>query len=330
MNKIFLTTLILLIAIFSANVAAAADFEYKKSYEKGPFSVIVRADKKKINLAEMIELQIVARSAEKSEITFDVPSDINDFEIYSRSETSPDQDFNSRMLALTLEPDSVGDYEIPGFRIVFDDPNTAKTYEIYTKPVPVEIYSVLSSDSNSIQTIADITEPLKMPFDYKFWFTILVIASLCIILLFAIIIIPRRAKQKKQVKVYRPAHELALEKLNKLLNDKNNTDMPPKIFYQHLSNIIRLYIEDRFALQAPDRTTEEFLSEIQFDDKLNPHDKDALGDFLTHCDMVKFAGYNPAPGQIEETINTARQFINRTKSQTAEVDVTDMQNEEVA
>ena len=92
---------------------------------------------------------------------------------------------------------------------------------------------------------------------------------------------------------------------------------------EEISNILRHYIEDRFDLRAPERTTEEFLIELQWSDDLGEPDKNDLGEFLTHCDLVKFAKHKPKTEQIQQTFDLVKNFIEKTKSDDRKVDITD-------
>ena len=56
---------------------------------------------------------------------------------------------------------------------------------------------------------------------------------------------------------------------------------------------IRFYLEERFSFRAPERTTEEFLYELQNTNMLLPDQKESLGEFLKHGGLVKFARYEP-------------------------------------
>ena len=65
----------------------------------------------------------------------------------------------------------------------------------------------------------------------------------------------------------------------------------PKPFTIAVSGAIRIYLEGRFNFHAPDRTTEEFLYELQDTDLLLTEQKQSLGEFLENCDLIKFAKY---------------------------------------
>ncbi|MHC4520670.1 MAG: hypothetical protein ACYTAS_18930, partial [Planctomycetota bacterium] len=118
-------------------------------------------------------------------------------------------------------------------------------------------------------------------------------------------------------------HEIAYARLRILVAEDLVEAGRIKEFYERISGILRHYIEDRFDLHAPERTTEEFLSELQRTDVLAVSDKEVLAEFLTHCDLVKFARHAPTTEQIQRTFDLVKDFIERTKSELHQVDVTD-------
>lgn len=108
----------------------------------------------------------------------------------------------------------------------------------------------------------------------------------------------------------RPAHEKALEALQKLralLSEDNYLE-----FIVEVSRILRVYIQDRFGLRAPHRSTEEFLAEASSNESLSSGQQEVLGDFLRQCDMVKFARRSAALRQMETLFETAEQFVHDT------------------
>ena len=108
----------------------------------------------------------------------------------------------------------------------------------------------------------------------------------------------------------RPAHEIALEALERLralLSDENYLD-----FIIEVSRILRVYIQDRFELRAPHRSTEEFLAEASQSQLLTSEHQELLGDFLRQCDLVKFARRSAALEQMERLFRIATQFVHDT------------------
>ena len=80
-----------------------------------------------------------------------------------------------------------------------------------------------------------------------------------------------------------------------------------------VSQAVRQYIEDRFGVSAPKRTTEEFLRGLTKDPEANlsPH-LPALETLLQRMDLVKFARSPLDESQMEELLDTASDFVKST------------------
>jgi hypothetical protein len=115
-----------------------------------------------------------------------------------------------------------------------------------------------------------------------------------------------------------PAHEIAYAELERLLKEGFIEKGEIKAFYNGVSGVMRHYIENRFGLRAPERTTEEFLEEIEQSDLLEASWKAILGRFLSHCDMVKFAEFQPENRDIQNTFDTCKDFIEATRERAAQ------------
>ena len=95
--------------------------------------------------------------------------------------------------------------------------------------------------------------------------------------------------------------EVALAALQQLRQDAPPADE----FYTRLSDIIRHYIEERFGLRAPERTTEEFLAEAT----LPTQQMTLLSAFLQEADLVKFARLRPGKDDMERAASAGEKFI---------------------
>lgn len=87
----------------------------------------------------------------------------------------------------------------------------------------------------------------------------------------------------------------------------------PKPFSIAVSGAIRVYLEQRFDFHAPDRTTEEFLYELQASKLLTQEQKDSLGQFLASCDLIKFAKYEPTETELRALHGSALRLVNETE-----------------
>jgi|SRR5665213_1586464 len=87
----------------------------------------------------------------------------------------------------------------------------------------------------------------------------------------------------------------------------------PKEFSIAVSGTIRIYLEERFNFHAPDRTTDEFLYELQSSDLLTPEQKQSLAEFLASCDLIKFAKYEPTEVVLLALHAAALRLVNETE-----------------
>lgn len=106
-----------------------------------------------------------------------------------------------------------------------------------------------------------------------------------------------------------PPHVRALAALEAIQREKLVESGLYKEYYIRVSDVLRHYMEDQFQLRAPERTTEEFLAEIQHNAVLGLQEQLLLRAFLRHCDLVKFAKAEPSPEEIRETYQTCEKFI---------------------
>jgi hypothetical protein len=87
----------------------------------------------------------------------------------------------------------------------------------------------------------------------------------------------------------------------------------PEPFCVAVSGIVRLYLEEQFRLRAPERTTEEFLEELKSSALLALSQKESLGEFLSHCDLVKFARYEPNRAELRHLYDAALRLVEETE-----------------
>jgi len=71
-------------------------------------------------------------------------------------------------------------------------------------------------------------------------------------------------------------------------------------------------VEERFDIHAPERTTEEFMAELRLSTKLRGDHKSLLEDFLSRCDLVKFARFEPSLPELQALLDSAYRFIDET------------------
>jgi len=116
-----------------------------------------------------------------------------------------------------------------------------------------------------------------------------------------------RWRRSRAARVLLP-YEIALQRLEEIA-----ALMSParaREFSIAVSDIIRLYIDQRFNVTATRRTTEEFLRDLldSSDAALARH-QGLLGEFLHQCDFVKFAALSLTQQNMESLRQSARAFV---------------------
>jgi len=98
-----------------------------------------------------------------------------------------------------------------------------------------------------------------------------------------------------------------------------------KEYYTRLTDIIRIYIEERFNVPAMEQTTFEILSDFRENKTLlDDNSYKGLKDILELADLVKFAKLTPLPDDNHLSLNSAYLFVQHTKiEETIEPDKTE-------
>lgn len=297
-----------------ASEAAAIE----KRYEEGALAVIARVGRDEITVADRVELTLTAISAEDQQVRFPEFQDgsLGEFRVVRSRNTAPKLLDDGRLQTqriYELEPFLPGEYSIPPMAVVFrgssDDEPGEQTIE--TDSMAVKVRSVLSpseEEPDIIETSGPVDLPGVDPWVYWLAAGSVLLAALAGFLFWR----KRRAKARFDEAPPLP-HEVAYRELDKLLAEDLIRKGQAKLFYLRVSNILRRYIEERFGLRAPERTTEEFLVDLRGSDELERRHQDLLKTFLEHCDLVKFAGHRPSDEEIERTVHTCKQFIVETE-----------------
>jgi hypothetical protein len=108
----------------------------------------------------------------------------------------------------------------------------------------------------------------------------------------------------------RPPEDVAKEKLEALRNSDLLAQGNFKAYYIELTDILRHYLEGRYSISAPDRTTSELMRELK--NILERKDIYSLRDLLERSDFIKFAKGSPDSKEIELDWNLVKDFVDKT------------------
>jgi hypothetical protein len=209
-----------------------------------------------------------------------------------------------------LDTYTTGSYVIPQQQITAELPDgrreTLKSPEIF-----VEVKSVIGEEGEDVG-LRDIKKPLTVKKDAP---VVLLTVILLIILIAAGLILWRLYLKKISVQKKEPSlppDEIAFRELERIeglgLLEKSKL----KEYYYMVSLVLRTYLENRFSLKAPEQTTEEFLESVVNSDKLEGRHINILKEYLNHCDLVKYAKFDPGKAQAKALVDTTRRFIDET------------------
>lgn len=175
----------------------------------------------------------------------------------------------------------------------------------FSKEIPIEL-----DDANRQVMFQEQAERFKQNVEEQFEKTIswqkLFSAFFAVSFLFFLKNLPK-AKEKSLKDDIQLAKTKALLKLQEI----HVTDLSKDAVYQKLSDILRRFIEERYGIHAPTKTTEEFLSDLQEDSLpiLASFPKEALSRFLLESDLVKFAKHTPKKDATSNAYMLVKAFI---------------------
>ena len=166
-------------------------------------------------------------------------------------------------------------------------PTTLSTNSVaLVLPDPADVTNAVASET--IPDIRGLKDMVEIPTGNEWiWWLLVAVAVLVVAGIVAWFIRRHLAKCSAELAPSPPPppHVVAWERLQRALDLIHEAEW----FCIEVSHIIRVYLEERFSLHAPDRTTEEFLLELQSSRHLAGEHKQLLANFLSECDMVKFA-----------------------------------------
>jgi len=236
-----------------------------------------------------------------------------DFSVTDFGDEPPTEE-NGRVRVLrwfTLVGWQAGDFTLPPYPLKYKLAGSEELQSAEANEVTVVVESLLPKAPTPVE-LRDIAEPEALPFD---WRPVLYASAALVALglLLALLSWWSRRQRAASLAPQPKPHEVALAALQKLRSQHLLESGRLEEFYVALSAIVRTYVEGRFGLHAPERTTEEFLAEMQRDRRLTAEHRTLLGEFLGESDLVKFARHQPAPEDGERAWSAARRFVDESR-----------------
>lgn len=275
-------------------------------------------DSLQILIGDQINLHLEVEKPENVKVTFPVIPDslAGKIEVLKRSaiDTTRMKDQTMKLVQQILVTcfDS-GQYRVPPFRFEISDP--AKTDSLFTNWL---VLNVMTFKIDSTRGPVDIKPPYEAPLTLKevtpYILGIILIGALLFLILYSI---KRKKKNKplfvRPAKPKEPAHLVALRELDRIKDEKIWQKDKIKEYYSEVTEVLRVYIEDRFAIPAMEQTSAEILTSFDANKNLlSDRTLQYLARILPLADLVKFAKYYPLPDDHNIVLANAYLFVNET------------------
>lgn len=260
-------------------------------------------------VGDPVTVVVTVRHAADAEVRWPDPVDTEPFELLDEPVTrsaavngSVESSLELRVAAFEL-----GELSIPSLDLEVVDAG-GEAVALATEAAAVTIASVGRDEGGDIR---DIKGPLAIPFAVV---TLLPWLAALLAVAAAAAWLYRRYRRGSAPETLvpalppRPAHEVAREALDALEAAGLLERGEIKTYHIRLSDILRVYVEGRFDVDAMEMTTGEVLDGLLRTDA----DRGAVADVrrvLDRCDLVKFAKLRPAVPECRELFPLARRVV---------------------
>jgi hypothetical protein len=313
-----------LLVLLAARAAAAADAGAVGSdagiaaaaVDPDAPTVAARADKGEAHVGDPIRISIVAVA--KSGVPVNLPGtfDLGPFTLLGRDETIEQNLGDGRVrreFAFKVAAYEPGQVELPAIEVTYLGP-AGEVKTVRTAPLAIKIASLIANEPEpalkDAATTVSVMEENRIPLYIGGG---LLGAAVGALITFFIVRKLRARRGERPGPPPRPAHEIALERLDRLgaYGFLENADNRP--FYFAVSEVIRDYLGARYGFDSLEMTTDELIGEL----KTQVGRELMLGEiqgWLSACDLVKFAKVSPTANEARGALESAIRIVTTTRA----------------
>jgi Domain of unknown function (DUF4381) len=155
--------------------------------------------------------------------------------------------------------------------------------------------------------VAEEFHDIAPPVDYSLippWLIFIAVFIILSLIGFLVWMLARRRRPAQPPKLPR---QIALEELERIGLEIEGID--PYRFSILVSDILRRYVTEQYALPITRQTSVEFLNALAKSSPFSEGDKALLEDFLNRCDLIKFARYEATSADSRLLLEEAMRFV---------------------
>jgi hypothetical protein len=281
-------------------------------------TVGARADRAEAHVGDPIRVSVVTVAKVGVPVNLPGTLDLGTFSLLGRDETIEQNLGDGRIrreFVLKVAAYEPGAAELPAIDVTYLGPQ-GEVKTVRTAPIALKIGSLIANEPEP--ALKDATAPVAVMEENRVPLYVagaLLAASLGALVTFLIVRRLRARRGERPGPPPRPAHEIALERLDRLgaygfLEDADN-----RPFYFSISEVIRDYLGARYGFDSLEMTTDELVEELR------PHAARDLAGFmlgeiqgwLSACDLVKFAKVSPTAGEARGALESAIRIVTSTR-----------------
>ena len=281
-----------------------------------PVQAEAKTVQKNITIGDQIALELLAKfNPLTHRVQFPIIADtFNHFEKIelSKTDTLIKGDISIVTQTVYITNFDSGLWTIPALPFSIQPIQGDTPFTILSNPIQIQVQTIsvdTSKPFKPIMAVREATLPIKQLLMYALIGLVILIG---IILGIIYLIKKSRNKNKKPIQTKTEItllpHEKALQQLNEIESKELWQQGQEKLYYTEITDTIRTYLEEQFAMDCFEKTTSELIQQVKKQRILNPF-RQPLRDLFQLADMVKFAKGQPTEQEHEQTLLHAKEFI---------------------
>lgn len=277
-------------------------------------TVAARVDKNEAHVGDAIALTITAVSRRGVPVNLPNVVELSPFSLLSRAESETDlgDGHVRREFALKIAAYEPGAVRVPAVEVTYLGAGGA-VRQVRTEPIDVKIASLIANEPEP--ALKEDATPVAV---WKKDLTLVIVAGAVLAAAIGALVtflIVRKLRARVIVRPGpppRPAHEIALERLDRLgsYGFLENADNRP--FYFAVSEVVRDYLGARYQFDSLELTTDELMAALV----RRAGEVPVLTEvkvWLSTCDLVKFAKVSPTAAEARGALEVAIRIVESTR-----------------
>jgi len=282
-------------------------------------TVAARVDRAEAHVGDPIRVSVV--TVAKTGVPVNLPGtfELGAFSLLGRDETTEQNLGDGRIrreFVFKVAAYEPGPAELPAIDVTYLGPH-GEVKSVRTAPIAIKIASLIANEPEP--AMKDAAVPVSVMEENRVPLYVggaLLAAGLGALITFFVVRKLRARRGDRPGPPPRPAHEIALERLDRLgaygfLEDADN-----RPFYFAVSEVIRDYLGARYGFDSLEMTTDELVAELQghAGRDLASFMLSEIQGWLSACDLVKFAKVSPTANEARGALESAIRIVTTTRS----------------